>query len=53
MTSFISIRFEPNESGVLVEETFEAEETHTAEMQKQGWQCILNRFAAHVEAKKP
>lgn len=49
----VTIRFEPTEAGVQVSETFEAEDTHTAEMQKQGWQSILNRFTAYVEAKKP
>lgn len=49
----VSVRFEQVEAGVQVIETFEAEDVHAAEMQKQGWQSILNRFTAHVEAKKP
>lgn len=48
----VSVRFEPVEAGVQVIETFEAEDVHAAEMQKQGWQSILNRFAAYVEAKQ-
>ena len=36
---------------VTVRETFDAEETHSEEQQRQGWQAILNRFAQHVEAK--
>lgn len=48
----VSVRFEPVEAGVQVIETFEAEDVHVAEMQKQGWQSILNRFAAYVEAKQ-
>jgi uncharacterized protein YndB with AHSA1/START domain len=48
----VSVRFEPVEAGVQVVETFEAEDANAAEMQKQGWQSILNRFAAYVEAKQ-
>ena len=48
----VSVRFEPVDAGVQVIETFEAEDVHAAEMQKQGWQSILNRFAAYVEAKQ-
>jgi uncharacterized protein YndB with AHSA1/START domain len=47
----VSIRFEPTEDGIQVSETFQAEDVHAAELQKQGWQSILNRFAAYVEAK--
>jgi hypothetical protein len=47
----VSIRFEPTEAGIQVSETFQAEDVHAAELQKQGWQSILNRFAAYVEAK--
>jgi len=35
---------------VRVCETFETESTHPVELQRQGWQAILDRFAAHVEA---
>jgi len=48
----VSISFEPIETGVQVVETFETEDINIAEMQKQGWQSILNRFAAYVEGKK-
>jgi uncharacterized protein YndB with AHSA1/START domain len=48
----VSIRFERSETGVHVVETFEAEDKNTAELQRQGWQSILNRFAAYVESKK-
>lgn len=38
------------ESGkVRVRETFDAEETHPVELQRAGWQAILDRFARHVE----
>ena len=48
----VSITFEPVNGGVKVVETFEAEDANSAEMQRQGWQSILNRFASYVESKK-
>lgn len=36
---------------VVVRETFDAEETHSVEQQRQGWQAILDRFAQHVEPR--
>jgi uncharacterized protein YndB with AHSA1/START domain len=33
----------------MVKETFEAEETNTAEMQRNGWQSILDNFKKYVE----
>ncbi len=33
----VTIRFEPTETGVQVVETFQAEDVHAAELQKQGW----------------
>ena len=29
-----------------------AEETHTPEQQRAGWQAILDRFARHVEGRR-
>ncbi|MDF1523502.1 MAG: SRPBCC family protein [Trueperaceae bacterium] len=40
----------PQDGAVLVRETFDAEATNPVEMQRQGWQAILDRFARHVEA---
>ena len=48
----VSITFEPVNGGVKVVETFEAENANSAELQRQGWQSILNRFSAYVESKK-
>jgi uncharacterized protein YndB with AHSA1/START domain len=45
------VEFLNGENGVLVRETFDAETEHPIEMQRQGWQSILNNFAKHVEAK--
>lgn len=48
----VTVTFEPINGGVKVVETFEAEDANSAEMQKQGWQSILNRFSSYVESKK-
>ena len=45
------VEFLNGENGVMVRETFDAETEHPIEMQRQGWQSILNNFAKHVEAK--
>jgi uncharacterized protein YndB with AHSA1/START domain len=45
----LRVEFIQEASGVTVRETFDAEETHSIEQQRQGWQAILNRFAKHVE----
>lgn len=40
-----------NEGGTTsISETFEAESTHPLEMQKGGWQAILNNFKRFVES---
>ena len=46
------IEFIEQEGSILVRETFDAEVTHSAAKQKQGWQAILDRFARHVEARQ-
>lgn len=45
------VEFRPDPDGVTVGVTFDAESTHPVEMQRQGWQAILDRFARHVAAK--
>jgi uncharacterized protein YndB with AHSA1/START domain len=47
----VSIEFKEVEDGIKVTETFEVEGEHDAELQRQGWQSILNNFAKHVESK--
>ena len=37
--------------GVLVKETFDAETENPPELQRTGWQAILDNFGRHVEAK--
>ncbi len=44
----VRVEFVAGESGVTVRETFDAETTHTIELQRDGWQAILDRFARHV-----
>jgi len=41
--------FSTNGNGSFISETFEAEDTHSIEMQKNGWQAILNNFKKYVE----
>ena len=45
----VVITFKPTENGVQVIETFEAETENTLELQKFGWQAILNNFKNYVE----
>lgn len=47
----VTVEFIETATGVRVVETFDAEDEHSAEMQKQGWQSILNNFKKHVESK--
>lgn len=48
----LRVEFLPRNGQVSVRETFDAEDTHSEEQQRQGWQAILDRFARHVEAKQ-
>ena len=45
----VEISFEEKDNQVLVTETFDAENQNPEEMQKEGWQAILNSFKSHVE----
>ena len=47
----VKISFSSLESGTRVVEVFEAENLHSAEQQKQGWQSIMDNFKLHVESK--
>jgi uncharacterized protein YndB with AHSA1/START domain len=46
-----AVTFSQQEDGVLVTVEFDAEEENEAELQRQGWQAILNNFAKHVLSK--
>lgn len=45
----VSIRFKQEEEGVHITESFEAETTHPEEMQRDGWQAILDNFKKYTE----
>ncbi len=49
----VRVEFIEQDGGVLVRETFDAESENDADMQRQGWQAILDSFARHVAAKAP
>ena len=46
----VSVQFENRDNKTVLTETFEAENTHPIEMQKAGWQSILDNFKKHVES---
>jgi uncharacterized protein YndB with AHSA1/START domain len=48
----LQVEFVPENGKVKVRETFDAEETHSIDEQRSGWQAILDRFARHVEERK-
>lgn len=47
----VQVSFAGREGGVLVTETFDAEDENPAEMQRAGWQAILDNFGRYVEAR--
>jgi uncharacterized protein YndB with AHSA1/START domain len=47
----VKIEFAERAGSVLVRETFDAETQNTPELQRQGWQAILDNFAKHVEGR--
>lgn len=47
------VTFEPEGDAVRVRETFDAEATNPVELQRQGWQAILDRFVGYVEGRAP
>jgi len=49
----VKVEFVPQADGVLVKETFDAESENAPELQRQGWQSILDNFGKHVETKRP
>ncbi|RYZ27204.1 MAG: polyketide cyclase [Chitinophagaceae bacterium] len=46
----VTVLFQPEENATHVVESFEAENTHSEEMQRTGWQAILDNFKNYVEA---
>lgn len=45
----VSVQFKGNGDTTEIIETFDAENTNPVEMQKEGWQAILNNFKKYVE----
>jgi|SRR5581483_393486 len=46
----VIVKFTANGNETKVVETFDAENTHSIEMQQGGWQAILNNFKKYPEA---
>jgi uncharacterized protein YndB with AHSA1/START domain len=46
------VTFQPGPEGVTLRVTFDAETEFPPEQQRQGWQAILERFAAHVTGSR-
>ena len=44
------VEFAEGPKGVKVRVTFDSEQTHSVEQQREGWQAILDNFTRHVEA---
>jgi hypothetical protein len=47
----VSIIFTNENGKTKVEESFEAEDTNPIEMQRSGWQAILDNFKKYAEGK--
>jgi uncharacterized protein YndB with AHSA1/START domain len=47
----VQVEFAAGKDTIVVRETFDAETENSPDMQRQGWQAILDNFARHVEAK--
>lgn len=43
------VQFIDGDDAVIVRVTFDNEDTHSTEQQRDGWQSILNNFKRHVE----
>ena len=48
----VVVTFVVNENNTIVTKTFDPEEINQVEMQKQGWQSILDNFKNYVERTK-
>jgi uncharacterized protein YndB with AHSA1/START domain len=48
----VKVEFTEHRDGVKVKETFDPENENPLEMQRQGWQAILDRFSRHAEGKR-
>ena len=48
----VEVNFSDKDNGTYIEETFEAENTHPEDMQRAGWQSILDNFKKYAENNK-
>ena len=48
----VEVEFVEQPEGVRVKEVFDAETENSPEMQRQGWQSILDNFAKYVEGQR-
>lgn len=48
----MKVEFTETPEGIEIRETFDAEGMNPVEMQRMGWQAILDSFARHVVAKQ-
>lgn len=46
----VIVEFIDGDDAVTVRETFDTEDDHPVELQRDGWKAILDRFARHVES---
>lgn len=46
------VEFKPAADGVNVSVSFDTEDDNSVDMQRSGWQAILDNFRRHVEAKR-
>lgn len=47
----VKVEFKTTQNGVEITETFDPENENPPEMQRSGWQAILNNFKKYVETK--
>jgi hypothetical protein len=47
----VSVHFNTEGDSTKITETFEAEEMNSLDMQRGGWQAILNNFKKYTESK--
>jgi uncharacterized protein YndB with AHSA1/START domain len=48
----VSIKFTEKEGDTYLQEVFEPENEHSSELQRQGWQAIMDNFKRYAETQK-
>ena len=46
----VQVTFENTSNGISIEQTFEPERSNSLEMQRNGWQTVLDNFKKYVES---